>query len=279
MLNLVSFVGVDEKTDLDELVKTALVFEDEKWAKGVPLPSAPVIEFGFLYSESKSKTGDPRYPSMDFIREALDYLWDKNEVYFSTSVHLCGEETINKFMDYDTDIHELVWGSRTQLNLNIHKIKDTFVTDLLDMIYNDGLANLNRSIILQHNKSKKDLNARLLKEMELRDLTEGLGAWGNIDILHDGSGGFGREIESVEKPFDLFYTGYAGGLRPGNIGKILGLIEAVNPDHHQFYIDMESGVRTDNLLSLEKCSLVLDEVVDFYKNFEIHDDFVNEVEY
>ena len=78
-----------------------------------------------------------------------------------------------------------------------------------------------------------------------------------INLLYDGSGGFGREIEQVHTPDDNHFTGYAGGIKPENVVKIVNFIENSNPKDKKYYIDMESGIRTDNIFSVEKCCQVI----------------------
>jgi phosphoribosylanthranilate isomerase len=78
-----------------------------------------------------------------------------------------------------------------------------------------------------------------------------------FSLLHDSSGGFGREITSVLPPNSLYDTGYAGGINPDNVKRIVDLIESNNPHNIKYYIDMESGVRENNLFSIEKCRQVV----------------------
>ena len=78
--------------------------------------------------------------------------------------------------------------------------------------------------------------------------------------LYDSSGGFGREIKGVIEPDDKNFTGYAGGLNPGNVRHIVSLIEEKNPAGISYYIDMESGVREDNVFSVAKSAEVIAEL-------------------
>lgn len=257
MLDLISFVGVDEKTNLDDLI----VFDEFSnlmldLNRGEP---APVIEYGFLYSIERSQTDDKRYPSLDFIGESVDYLINNG---LMTSIHLCGADAIKLYLDGDEDLLELCTNSRVQLNF---KMADYDPEDLLTKV-EIRARDHNRPVILQANKSKKVMIDRLLQltkmlAFESEDILDL-----NIDLLHDGSGGFGREIEVVETPFDLFYTGYAGGLNPANVAKVLALIDAKNTEPSTpYYIDMESGVREDNYFSIAKCQQVIAEVVLYEK--------------
>src|SRR5262249_51125470 len=104
----------------------------------------------------------------------------------------------------------------------------------------------NYSIILQKNGTKKKFNEMFLERM---------GATGEISLswLNDSSGGFGREIEQVTPPDPDIFTGFAGGIKPENVVKIIKLIEKENSNETPYYIDMESGVRENNLFSIAKC--------------------------
>ena len=73
-----------------------------------------------------------------------------------------------------------------------------------------------------------------------------------FDWLLDRSGGRGV-LETVfpkpRRPDQL--VGYAGGINPDNVSSVLSAIHA-----HNFWIDMETGVRTDDWLDLDKCEAV-----------------------
>ena len=58
------------------------------------------------------------------------------------------------------------------------------------------------------------------------------------------------------------FCGYAGGLNPDTIGDALAAIAARVPDGQPYWIDMESGVRTDDRFDLDKCERVLIQAYD-----------------
>lgn len=229
-LSLVSFVGVDEKTDFDELEKISNAYA-----------GLGFVEWSVLFSDSKSVGNYARYPSYDFCKEFLKK--SAETTYVHSSLHLCGS-VIKRYLEKEKDVMDLCEkAQRIQLNLNIKDYSDyqKLTDDLWSVLKQYG-----HSIILQQNKTKAKFMEVFLK--------------GNIfpiSILHDGSGGFGREIEEVVAPDETHLTGYAGGIKPENVVKIVDLIENVNTNNKQYYIDMESGVRTDNVFSLDKCQQVL----------------------
>jgi len=76
-----------------------------------------------------------------------------------------------------------------------------------------------------------------------------------VDWLFDPSGGRGEKpSEWPEHPG--FLVGYAGGINPDNVQDVLAAINA----NGRYWIDMESGVRTDNIFDLEKCRQVCERV-------------------
>ena len=78
----------------------------------------------------------------------------------------------------------------------------------------------------------------------------------DVDWLFDTS--FGEGSEPGSYPIittSLPFCGIAGGLGPNNVSEILEHQHTVEPDC-DFWIDMESRVRTDNRFDLSKCEAV-----------------------
>jgi hypothetical protein len=80
-----------------------------------------------------------------------------------------------------------------------------------------------------------------------------------IRLLYDSSGGIGKEIHQINKPFDGFYTRYAGGINPETVNKIAYNVELTS-GNTPVYIDMEIGIRTDNWFCINKCGKIIDAV-------------------
>lgn len=76
-----------------------------------------------------------------------------------------------------------------------------------------------------------------------------------VDWLYDVSFGRGSRPSSWPQlaPAGTL-CGYSGGINAGNVREILTKIGA--PDRAPYWIDMESGVRTDGLFDIEKCEAV-----------------------
>lgn len=224
-LRLVSFVGVDKKTDFSDLLE----FKD-----------APVFyEFGVLYSDSKNVV-QKRYPGYEFSLKFLRWAQD-NKV--NSSLHLCGT-SIERYLKEDPDVINLCsWADRIQLNLNMNKFENT--EKLANSIIEVSSKHKN-SIILQENKSKTEFNKEFISK---------IGNEFSLSLLNDSSGGFGREIQSVSLPHPKYFTGYAGGINPDNVVKILDLVEPASAGMY-YYIDMESGIRVENDFSVLECNKI-----------------------
>jgi phosphoribosylanthranilate isomerase len=77
----------------------------------------------------------------------------------------------------------------------------------------------------------------------------------SIPMLFDRSGGLGRTpSEWPRHPGRV--VGYAGGISPETIGDVLASIDSSG----LYWLDMETGVRTDDRLDLDRCEAVLDAI-------------------
>jgi hypothetical protein len=76
-----------------------------------------------------------------------------------------------------------------------------------------------------------------------------------LDWLYDVSFGMGnRPTRWPVLPVDGAFCGYSGGIGPATVTEILERIDA--PAGSSYFIDMESGVRTDGHFDLNKCEQV-----------------------
>ncbi len=76
-----------------------------------------------------------------------------------------------------------------------------------------------------------------------------------LDWLYDTSFGTGKSPDRWPTlPQNGPLCGYSGGIKPENVADILSAIDA--PEGSQYFIDMESGVRTNGRFDLEKCEAV-----------------------
>lgn len=230
-LHLISFVGVDEHTKLEDLIDNSSFIEDV------------AVEWSVLFSDSKSIKNYIRYPSYEFCKSFLQV--GAPNIHSMRSLHLCGS-VINRYLKQESDVIELCQpATRIQLNLNINNYAENEYEELAENIVFVA-TKYGHHIILQQNKTKE----------KFMNVFTGKATFA-FSLLHDSSGGFGKEITSVAPPSPLNDTGYAGGINPDNVKNIVNLIEDNNPQNFRYYIDMESGIRENNLFSLNKCHQVI----------------------
>ena len=91
--------------------------------------------------------------------------------------------------------------------------------------------------------------------------TERFPATDSVDWLFDRSGGKGRFANSWPVPnATARIVGYSGGLGPDTVAVALEAILSQHPEKVPFWIDMESGVRTEDRFDLAKCRDVCETV-------------------
>lgn len=209
----------------------------------------PQTEFALLYYPEKE--GAPRNPSkqwrMDFLR---------NMPKENTAIHLCGKQAFDEIFDpgfaLSDYFYELKRYGRIQLNINARY--DIFTTEQIHAVY-DRLLQHNFNIILQYNpKSASWIEPYLENNPNPQQ----------ISILLDSSLGKGVATEVFDVPAHLVEQGYsigfAGGLNPENIKDTHGKVLAYNVP--KYWLDLESGVRTNNefdqLKARKLCASVFD---------------------
>jgi len=180
------------------------------------------IEWGVLHSRtSKSQ----RYPQDMDLERIEDFGADRG---LMLAAHVCGSVS-REFQTRDgwDVVNPYIYG-RIQVNSGSYEDTMDNLRHHLDMFGNGGTR-----IILQH-----------------RD-----GVFPNdpdFDFLLDRSGGRGVVETEFPSARSGTFCGYAGGIGPENVAEVLENIGV----QHRFWIDMESGVRTDDWLDLDKCAAV-----------------------
>ena len=135
-----------------------------------------------------------------------------------TAMHLCDEALLG-FIRGDKEILDLMAGfQRIQLNLKFGAVEGKY--DPADLV-------------------------RRVKDNP------------NHAVLFDESAGRGISPDSWDAPLDGHFSGYAGGLKPDNVAQNLETIAKVAKGHVT-WIDMETGVRTDDKFDLAKVRRVLE---------------------
>lgn len=220
----VTMTGADETTDPKDLAALSERF--------------PFVEWGFLVSFKKTGV-DPRYPSIGKLHEF-------GLAGLRTSVHVCGRwarEVANREgLPVEAARHLVKGAKRVQVNLGgaVHEYPELFPS-----LRHEGNMN-GIQIILQTPTFK--LDSPHYKNS----------GFGDVVLLHDASGGAGISGE-FEAPINDDFVGFAGGINPDNVLAKLRQIAAIKAPN-LCWIDMESGVRTDDRFDLAKVESVLSAV-------------------
>lgn len=218
MLKTCTLTGVDEKTSFDWIVSTAAAY--------------PFAEFGVLFSMTPEDKDD-RYPPREFVDRFADAMAGTK---VRTALHICGR-AVNSFVDGDADVRALAARfGRVQINFNLARAPFA-VADL-----DEAISSVVHPVITQHFPSNADVS-RLVTAP-------------NHHVLFDASGGNGRRGDGWPERVAGKYMGYAGGFGPETIE--IDVMEAeLHSAGRDYWIDMESRIRTDGLLDLRKCETVL----------------------
>lgn len=224
LLNRVSLTGVDDDTSLDALNGLSQEF--------------PFVEWAILYVPHNE--GVPRNPTRAW-RQA--FLEAKLPGY--AAVHLCGNLAFVQLLQKHLP-SELMLGHRLQLNVNARKREFTD-TEVLE-IYHRAL-DLGPDLILQYPPESSSVILDFMKK--LGPLNQA-----RVHVLLDDSRGRGMPPVTWQRPVELenVVCGYAGGLGPDTVARVLTQLETQGA---AYWPDMESSIRTDTALDLQKVRRVL----------------------
>jgi hypothetical protein len=252
-LRYVTITGADDKTPPRSLVKLAKDF--------------PFVEWGLLLS--RTRTGlEPRYPSLNWLSEVSNYEVNK-------SVHVCGSLARETRTDplYVIITAKTLVGKIARIQLNVGR--DLAAWGACNLFKLETTGNAERiQLILQTSSFRSDILTKFSKQ------TLDNYHWGTapliivnpaLTVLHDASGGQGKRGQFDNPLPGWVLPGFAGGLGPDNVEEALEEIERVYPRDEnfaqdKFWIDMESGVRTDDVLDLDKVEAVLKKCRAYRKN-------------
>lgn len=227
MLTCVSLTGPDDQTDITELQALAVKY--------------PFVEWALLYVPHNE--GAARNP-----RQAWRKTFFEVNMPGTSAVHLCGSQAFNE-LQKDMLPAEILQADRLQLNINARR-KDFTDKEVLE-IYKRSL-DLGPDIILQRHADTAALIDRFIAGLPVIDTHR-------IHVLLDESKGTGSTPDVWRRPdsLDGIACGYAGGIGPHNVQQILPLVAAIHQPDEPYWIDMESGVRTDNQFDIFKAEAVL----------------------
>lgn len=194
------------------------------------------IEFGLLYSYTNTEN---KYIPLENIINIIEF-----GLSSICTLHICGKLAVTDYINGVGDAYELSQYFHTvQLNF---KAQDQSLSKLKERFENCS----GQTIITQHNEANRDLWHQL--------------GYDNHSVLYDMSGGHGLiPSEYLPPMYAGKIFGYAGGLSPESIPEEFPKILKVVEDE-PFWIDMESGIRSDGWFDINKCKIVINYLHDFY---------------
>lgn len=221
-LQHITFTGIDAKTDIGALWKIQQEF--------------PMVEFGVLTSYHWYENGN-RYLNPAF----LSNLYAGNGK-LNLALHVCGSMAHDAADGYWNKVNNHMFNT-----LGLFKRVQLNVANRTDNPYRlASTPNRHTEVIIQQ---------KGIHDIEMFEHSK----WMNVSVLLDASGGQGidtpiKVLPNAGKPFKV---GYAGGFNPDNVAeKLTFLME--NEQVGDFWIDMESGVRTDDWFDIDKVRRVLE---------------------
>lgn len=229
-IKFITFTGADDNTPIQDLVNFT--------------QTNPRVEWGLLLSLVKG--GSPRYPSADWWDK---FYLDDSHIFQQCSGHVCGKAAV-----------QISYGSWDMLDSKYASLFPVYQINLFGFKepvsggdFVRGLSNTLADAIVIQADGVHDYMADF-------DIYK---ASVDTRVLYDKSGGNGI-VGDYSTPHPTHFSGYAGGFTPDNIIEELKKLEQVVGDR-EIWIDMESGVRTNNFFDLNKCKRVYDLV---YSKFE-----------
>jgi phosphoribosylanthranilate isomerase len=244
VIDTVTITGADDGVDPIDLINLSGEF--------------PFVEWGILASTSRRAT--PRYPSDRWLLSLSDCPFDVTDAL--GRIHA-------KCAHNDEHIANLPRG-RVRLSLHLCGRVAHELQDGAKHHYAGALAPRTIFRRIQVNGYEPQPSpafftmARALPDIELILQARGPGHFEHVEadareipnasILFDPSGGRGVEATDIPINFGDRRVGLAGGINPDNVASVHAWAER----HGYSWIDMESGVRTDDRFDLAKVRAVLE---------------------
>jgi hypothetical protein len=228
----------------------------------------PLVEFGVLFRPDKE--GQPRYATSEWVQR-LGQVAEKSDGKMKLAAHFCGARVNEVLVGDDAFLKTLPNLGFKRVQINATAVNGVDTSKLGES------AESFLSIVTKH----PELEFILQKNEETKPLWEGLlnldsepaGKAGylpkNVSMLLDESKGTGVLASSWPSPPEEYDIGYAGGIGPRNITKVLeDVLDAGNG--REIWIDMESSLRSkkngQDIFDMDKCY----EVIEAICKAEIH---------
>lgn len=218
-LKYCSLTGADDAVNPEDLVNISSQF--------------PFAEWAILLL--RARAGQPRFPTTSWIESFKSKATGLNK-----AMHLCDDAFLG-FIARDAEVMDIMKGfQRIQLNLKFGDVEGKYdPAELVTRVKESP----EWQFILQYTPEKQGLLPAF------KDVP-------NHAVLYDSSAGRGISPNSWDVPLDGHFCGYAGGMNPENVNKNLEMISRAAAGHVT-WIDMETGVRTNDQFDLAKVRQVL----------------------
>jgi hypothetical protein len=225
----VTISGVDESVSDRELARLSKQYR--------------FVEWGILVSDNRQGI-EPRYPSRNWIELLTDRRLRDREAAVHLSAHLCGRAAREIIAGAEARLMDLTAFERIQLN-GWSKWRHRM----------DGWQVVPR----RHTEWQYILQCSDDEALDAAIAACGIGGITALLVpLFDPSCGRGIPGPFYTLPAKVGFSGYAGGIGPDNVA---GILEDLcdRPDDREFWIDMETRIRTDDGLriDLDKVETVL----------------------
>lgn len=223
---LITFTGIDEKTPLTWLHDTV---------RNCALNSGyGAVEFAILRSPKAGQS--PRYPTREVVERFHRALHSGHLAY-----HLCG--------GYARMVHEMRWAELADI-VDFNQVGRVQVNS----------TECDEAAIVRLQRFAVHIGKPVIMQWRGNDFPLAIG----IDLLQDRSGGNGALPTSWISPSPLCKKaktgariGYAGGLNPETLPiQLPNIISAAQGKN--FWLDCESGVRTDDWFDTAKAQAMID---------------------
>lgn len=246
-LKFLGFCGADDNTTDADLAKMLALSR-----------KFPRVEWGILFHPDKA--GTPRYPTRSFVDRLCKHFNQFENA--NLAAHLYGHYVEQALAGDTTFVNQLFLDGFNRIKIN------ATVEDGVDIttIPTGGLhAVIEATPYLDWIIPSNQQTISLVQEY--------VGRYPNVFVLHDASCGTGRPIthfpsvraEQLSQLQSLpIMEGYAGGIGIYNVSNIVTRLEKLSDQLNQYWIDMESGVRSTvlnktgvSIFDVEKCAQIV----------------------
>lgn len=224
---ILTITGADDSVDPTELVKLSEQY--------------PFVEWAILFTATAM--GKDRYPTLGWRNSLIGATMD-TKTHVGLAAHICGSFVDERLRskEYLTTEIEMFY-RRVQFNRFNHE-------------------NLGQVLEYSDKSSSPVILPCSTKTKPLLDLITDKS---RLQVLFDNSGGRGVFInEFPDPPKDFHLCGYAGGVDENNIESVLAQL-GVKFGSKPFWVDLESGARTNDKFDLAKVKRILEKANKYTK--------------